>query len=74
MAASKINPESTANPDTGLGAQAGSIGGRFINRDGSFNIQKNRGAALKTDQHLLSHAGALLATFYPGYCFVLHTG
>jgi inward rectifier potassium channel len=47
MAASKINPESTANPDTGLGAQAGSIGGRFINRDGSFNIQKTGVPLLK---------------------------
>lgn len=40
MATSKINRRSKANPDTGLGAQANSIGGRFINRDGTFNLRK----------------------------------
>ncbi len=40
MATSKINPGSITNPDTGFGTQAGRIGGRFINRDGSVNIRK----------------------------------
>jgi inward rectifier potassium channel len=36
----KINPSSKANPDTGFGTQANQVGGRFINKDGSFNIRK----------------------------------
>lgn len=40
MATSKINTRAKANPDTGFGTAAGQIGGRFINRDGSFNIRK----------------------------------
>ena len=40
MAASKINKRIKSNPDTGFGTQASSIGGRFINRDGSFNLRK----------------------------------
>ncbi|HET7897054.1 MAG TPA: ion channel [Flavisolibacter sp.] len=40
MATSKINRRVKSNPDTGFGTQAGSIGGRFINRDGSFNLRK----------------------------------
>jgi inward rectifier potassium channel len=40
MATDKINSRVKQNPDTGFGTQAGSIGGRFINRDGSFNLRK----------------------------------
>lgn len=40
MATSKINGRVKSNPDTGFGTQAGHIGGRFINRDGSFNLRK----------------------------------
>lgn len=40
MASSKINRRIKSNPDTGFGTQAGSIGGRYINRDGSFNLRK----------------------------------
>ena len=36
----KINPSSKVNPDTGFGTQASQIGGRFINKDGSFNLIK----------------------------------
>lgn len=36
----KINPHSKSNPDTGFGVQAGQIGGRFVNKDGSFNMRK----------------------------------
>ena len=36
----KINPTSVANPDTGFGIQGNQIGGRFINKDGSFNLRK----------------------------------
>src|SRR5262245_33494554 len=35
-----INPSSKVNNDTGFGSNASSYGGRFINRDGSFNLQK----------------------------------
>lgn len=38
--AKKINVSSKANPDTGFGVQAGQIGGRFVNKDGSFNMRK----------------------------------
>ena len=41
MASSKkVNPSSKANTDTGFGVQANQIGGRFVNKDGSFNIRK----------------------------------
>lgn len=36
----KINPFSKANTDTGFGTQADRIGGRFINKDGTFNVAK----------------------------------
>ncbi len=38
--AKKINIFSKANPDTGFGVQANQIGGRFVNKDGSFNLRK----------------------------------
>lgn len=38
--AKKINVFSKSNPDTGFGVQAAQIGGRFINKDGSFNMRK----------------------------------
>ena len=40
MAGRKINPFSKSNPDTGFGTQATNIGGRFVNKDGSFNLKK----------------------------------
>lgn len=36
----KINVFSRSNPDTGFGVQANQIGGRFVNKDGSFNLRK----------------------------------
>ncbi len=38
MAISKINTSSKHNPDTGFGVQPAQIGGRFVNKDGSFNL------------------------------------
>jgi inward rectifier potassium channel len=35
-----INPFSRRNDDTGFGSNANSYGGRFINKDGSFNLRK----------------------------------
>ena len=40
MAFKKINPFSRTNPDTGFGSKASDIGGRFVNKDGSFNLRK----------------------------------
>src|SRR5258708_6286041 len=40
MALKNINPFSKANPDTGFGTNANSYGGRFINRDGTFNLRR----------------------------------
>lgn len=37
----KINIFSKANPDSGFGVQASQIGGRFVNKDGSFNMRKD---------------------------------
>ena len=38
--AKRINIFSKSNPDTGFGVQANQIGGRFVNKDGSFNMRK----------------------------------
>jgi inward rectifier potassium channel len=46
MASSKFNPASPTNPDTGLGAQPTQIGGRFVNKDGSFNLRKTGNSLL----------------------------
>ncbi|MFL5738889.1 MAG: ion channel [Flavisolibacter sp.] len=40
MASKKINPKLKDNPDTGFGVLPSQIGGRFINRDGSFNLRR----------------------------------
>ena len=36
----KIDPFIKTNNDTGFGTSASNVGGRFINRDGSFNLRK----------------------------------
>ncbi|HUQ96401.1 MAG TPA: ion channel [Chitinophagaceae bacterium] len=36
----KINPRIHTNNDTGFGTNANSYGGRFVNRDGSFNLRR----------------------------------
>lgn len=36
----KVNTTFKANPDSGFGVQANQIGGRFVNKDGSFNMRK----------------------------------
>ncbi|MGI8951528.1 MAG: ion channel [Chitinophagaceae bacterium] len=35
-----VNPFSKSNNDTGFGINANNYGGRFVNKDGSFNLQK----------------------------------
>ena len=36
----KIDPSLKMNNDTGFGTNAANYGGRFINRDGTFNLRK----------------------------------
>jgi inward rectifier potassium channel len=36
----KVNPSSKINNDTGFGTNANDFGGRFVNRDGTFNLRK----------------------------------
>lgn len=36
----KVNPFAKVNNDTGFGNNAADYGGRFVNRDGSFNLRK----------------------------------
>ena len=36
----RINPFSKTNNDTGFGTNASSYGGRFINRDGTYNLKR----------------------------------
>src|ERR1700712_5005718 len=36
----RVNPSLKINNDTGFGSNASSYGGRFINRDGTFNLRK----------------------------------
>lgn len=36
----RVNPSSKQNNDTGFGSNAADIGGRFINKDGSYNLVK----------------------------------
>jgi inward rectifier potassium channel len=45
MARGKINPGSKSNNDTGFGQT--NIGGRFVNKDGSFNLKKQGWPYLK---------------------------
>ena len=40
MAFTRINPSSKSNPNTGFGTQPGQFGGRFVNKDGTFNLRK----------------------------------
>jgi len=40
MAYKKINPFSRQNNDTGFASNTSEVGGRFINKDGTYNLQK----------------------------------
>lgn len=46
MAGRKINLRSKSNPDTGFGNHT-TVGGRFVNKDGSFNLKKQGWPFLK---------------------------
>lgn len=41
-----INPKSQQNPDTGFGTNPNAYGGRFVNKDGTFNV-KRKGVLLQ---------------------------
>ncbi len=40
MAGKKVNPRLKTNNDTGFGTNANNYGGRFINKDGTFNLRR----------------------------------
>ena len=37
----RVNPSLKVNNDTGFGNNANNYGGRFVNKDGSFNLRKD---------------------------------
>lgn len=45
--ASMVDHYSSSNPDTGFGNQPGQFGGRFMNKDGSFNLKKTGASFFK---------------------------
>ncbi|GEO11275.1 ion channel [Segetibacter aerophilus] len=67
----KVNPFSKSNPDTGFGVEANRLGGRFVNKDGSFNLRKDGLSLLKRlsiysylmDLSALAFLGIILAFF-----------
>jgi len=40
MATHRFNPTLKSNNDTGFGSNTNTVGGRFINKDGTFNMRK----------------------------------
>src|SRR6186713_166561 len=67
----KIDPFIKTNNDTGFGTSASNVGGRFINRDGSFNLRKEGVSLLR--RYSIFHSmltlsrwkfAALLVVFY----------
>jgi len=43
----RVNPLLKTNNDTGFGSNVNSVGGRFINKDGSFNLRREGISALR---------------------------
>lgn len=69
----RINPYLKTNNDTGFGTSASSYGGRFINRDGSYNLRKEglpffyRFSVFHTMLNMSTlKFGTLIVTFYLG--------
>jgi len=67
----KINPGIKTNNDTGFGSNPGSYGGRFINKDGTFNLRREGISLFKkigVYQRMLSlprwKFGAVIIIFY----------
>ena len=52
----KINPFSKQNNDTGFASNTNDTGGRFINKDGSFNLVKEGMPFLQTFQFVPGYA------------------
>ena len=70
--ARKYNPLLRTNNDTGFGGSAGNYGGRFINKDGSFNLRREGISVLRRTsiyQKMLTiplwqFAGIILAFYF----------
>ena len=63
----KINRNVKANNDTGFGTQTTSVGGRFINKDGSFNVKKQGLPFLKR----ISFYSYLLEFSWPKFLLII---
>ena len=46
-----INPFSKVNNDTGFGSNPSTYGGRFVNRDGTFNVRKEGKTLQKLNEY-----------------------
>lgn len=66
--AKKVNTFSKSNPDTGFGVQANQIGGRFVNKDGSFNMRKE---GLPLLERISFYSNLLELTKTQFFCFIL---
>lgn len=66
--AKKINISSISNPDTGFGVQANQIGGRFVNKDGSFNMRKE---GLPLLERISFYSNLLELSWIHFFCFVI---
>ncbi len=69
------NPFLKANNDTGFGSNPGSYGGRFINRDGSFNLRREGISVFdkfSVYQRMLNLPSWKFSAFILSYYFVLN--
>ena len=53
MAITRKHGQLKANDDTGFGGNPDNYGGRFVNRDGSFNVKKEGFCYSEKIQHFL---------------------
>lgn len=67
----KVNPFSKTNPDTGFGVQASRLGGRFVNKDGSFNLRKD-GLPLWTRLSIYSYLMELSVLKFSGIILLFY--
>jgi inward rectifier potassium channel len=65
----KVNPFSKSNPNTGFGVEASRLGGRFVNKDGSFNLRKD-GLPLWKRLSIYSHLMDLSALTFLGVILI----
>ncbi len=67
----RINPFSKINNDTGFGASSSGSVGRFVNRDGSFNLRKEGGPVWQRLSLYTYHAEPVCLEILPGHYRVL---